>query len=1062
MRKLIAFFIQNPIWGNAIIFLTAIFGILSLLTMRSSFFPEMEPKTIYVNVVYPGASPLEVEEGITTKIEQALEGIKGVKEITSTSNENLANIRVEGLEDADMDDLLSDVENAVNSISSFPAGAEKPVITKVKTSGMSGTAAFVSLLGPNDIMKLKTIADEIKDDLLNTKAISQIEVFGYPALEFSIEVSEENLLRYNLRFDQVVNAIRTGNIDLTGGTIKTSEEEYIIRLRSKKNTAQEIKNIVLRAAPGGDIITIGQVAEVKFQFSETPNYSFLNNKRNITFFIKKLPEEDLSSIANEVRKYVNEFNRKNKEYELKILFQFEDMLQERIDLLVSNGWIGLILVLVCLGFFLSLRLSTWVAFGIPFSFLGMFAFGALYGITINMISLFGMILVVGILVDDGIVIAENVYTHFQKGKSPIRAAYDGTVEVMSSIITSVLTTVVAFVLLMFAGGELKMMREMAFSVSACLLFSMVEAFLVLPSHLAHSYVLKPVKINWYQKFRNFTDKVLTYLRDAYASVLKTSVKYYRFSVFIPLLFIIFIIGLIATGLIKLTFFPNIPFEDIKIEVAFKPGEREEKTEAFLRYCQEKVYEVNQELINETGDTLIQYTTISVGNTESLRENGGHAGLVRININANNKKVSSNEIANRIRKKIGEVKDAEKFVVGGEVRFGKPISIAIADKDYNTVKKAKEYLKGELKKMPELKDVTDDSPLGKQEIIVHLKPKAYMLGLTQGEVMRQIRQGFFGEEAQRIIIGKDEVKIWVRYPKQDRSSLGQFENMRIKTLTGENFPLGEIADYKIERGEVGINHYNGKKEIKVEADQTNMDAPTIEITNKIKDNIITKLKEKFPTVEIKFRGQAQRAEESAGPLIIVVLLVLLFIPLVLALNFGSLMQSIIIVSVIPIGFFCAMLGHGLEGRPFSLLSAWGVIALVGIIINDSVVMLDTYNRYIKEGMKAIDAAFEAGRSRFRAVILTSITTVAGLYPLILEQSFQAQFLIPMAISVAHGVLFGTLFILFFFPSLILFYNDLRRLLIFIWTGNMPQREEVEPALRELKKLKQIEAEGILHE
>lgn len=1060
MRKLVAFFLQNPIWGNAIIFITAVFGLLSLFTMRSSFFPEMEPKTIFINVIYPGASPLEVEEGITTKIEQALEGIKGVKELTSTSNENLANIRVEGVEDADMDDLLSDVENAVNSISSFPAGAEKPIITKVKTSGMSGTAAFVSLLGPNDIMQLKLIADEIKDDLLNSKAISQVEVFGYPPLEFSIEVSEENLLRFNLRFDQVVSAVRTGNIDLTGGTVKTSDEEYIIRLRSKKTDARDIENLVVRAAPGGEIITLRQVADVKLQFAETPNYSFLNNKRNVTFFIKKLPEEDLSAIAQEVRNYVQKFNEKHKEYELKILFQFEDMLRERIDLLVTNGWMGLILVLVSLGFFLSLRLSTWVAFGIPFSFLGMFAFGALYGITINMISLFGMILVVGILVDDGIVIAENVYTHFQRGKSPIRAAYDGTVEVMPSVITSVLTTVIAFILLMFAGGELKMMREMAFSVSACLLFSLVEAFLVLPAHLAHSYVLKPVNISWYQKFRNFADNVLDFLRKTYASVLKVSVKYYRFSAFIPLFFIFLIIALINAGLIKLTFFPNIPFEDIKIEVAFKPGEREEKTEAFLRYCQNKVYEVNEELIKETGDTLIQYTTISVGNTESLRENGGHAGLIRININSNSKKVSSNEIANRIRNKIGEVKDAEKFVVGGEVRFGKPVSVAVADKNYITVKQAKEFLKQEMKKMPELKDVTDDSPLGKQEIIINLKPKAYMLGLTQGEVMRQIRQGFFGEEAQRLIIGKDEVKIWVRYPQDDRSSLGKFENIRIKTLTGEAFPLSEIAEYKIERGEVGINHYNGKKEIKVEADQSNMDAPTIEITEKIKETIIPKLKEKFPTVEIKFRGQAQRAEESAGPLIIVVLLVLLFVPLILALNFGSLMQAFVVVTVIPTGLFCAMLGHGLEGKPFSLLSAWGVIALVGIIINDSVVMLDTYNRFIKEGIKAKQAAFEAGNSRFRAVILTSITTVAGLYPLILEQSFQAQFLIPMAISVAHGVLFGTLFILFFFPSLILFYTDIRRAFKYLWTGVKPTREEVEPALRSVRKHKEINREGIL--
>lgn len=1033
MKKLVAFFIANPIWGNAFIFLTVIFGVLSMLNMRKSFFPEMENRIITITVMYPGASPEEMEVGVTTKIEQALEGLVGVKKMTSNSSENISMIRIEGLSDADMETMLTDVENTVNSINSFPAGAEKPIIKRLKVGEMGGMAAFVALTGPDDLFALKEKADKIKNDLLATPSISQVNVVGYPDVEMSVEINEEKLLAYNLRFDQLVTALRTSNVDMTGGTIKTEEEEYIIRYKGRTTKAEEIEKIILRATPNGQLITIGDVAEVKFQFADKPIKSYLDGKRAVTVLVSKLPSEDLGVISSDLKDYVEKFNKENKEFKLDIVFMFNDMLQQRIDTLTSNGLMGMILVLICLGFFLSLRISFWVAFGIPVSFLGLFAIGWLYGMTINMISLFGMIIVVGILVDDGIVISENIYTHYEKGKSPMRAALDGTVEVFSSVVSSVLTTVVAFALLMYVGGPFEMMREMAFAVVACLLFSLCEALLTLPQHLGKESMLKPLDIGWYARLRKKMNGSIDWMRDGYAWLMGVFLKRYRQTVFLPLIFVFIIIGLMKFGLIKATFFPNIQFDSITLEAAFKPGEREYQTEEYLEMCKQKIYKVRDDLYRENFDSIITQTTLTIGRADGLEENGAHAGNIRIELDLEGKDVSSFEVIERIRKEIGTIKGPEKFTIGGESRFGKKVAIMLTGDDLEQLKLAKDIVKEKMIALGVLKDVIDNQPLGTQEIDFELKPKAFMLQLTPMEISRQVRQGFFGDEAQKLIIGEDEVRVYTRFPMVDRNSLGKFDDFRIKTLTGETFPLSELIEYEIQRGDVSIRHFGTKKEITIEADPNNADAPVGDLLTDIEEDILKPMHAQFPGVDFQFMGEAERARESQGPMTIVLILTIVFVLLILALNFNSLLQGIIVMTVIPAGVMCALLGHGLEGKPVSLFSAWGIIALIGILVNDAVVMLDTYNRYLREGMSVRDAAYEAGRSRFRPIVLTSITTVAGLYPLIMEDSFQAQFLVPMAISVAHGLLWGTLFTMFFMPSMILFYNDVRRVWGWMWKG-----------------------------
>lgn len=1054
MRKVVDFFIERPIWANAILMLTVIFGLISLINMSSSFFPELQPTRITVSVFYPGASPEEMEEGVTIKVEESLKGISGIEETYSTSSENTATIVITTYQDADLDEVGTEVKNAVDGISSWPAGAEKPVVIVQKTNGMASRVAFVAIYGDVDRFKLKEAAEDVEDDMLNSGKISQVNIMGYPETEFSVEIRESDLLRYNLTFDDVANAIRLNNRDVSAGMIKTPDEEMLIRSKAKSIQIDEISNITIRTTPEGQRLRVGDVADIKYQFQDSPMETFMQGKRNVVFNIEKLPEEDLGAISDFIEEYVKDFNEQNEDLHMDIMFNFNSMLSDRITLLLKNGGMGLLLVLVTLGLFLNLRLSFWVAVGIPFSFLGMFIVGSIYGMTINMISLFGMILVVGILVDDGIVIAENIYSHYERGKPPHQAALDGTLEVLPAVFTSILTTVIAFSVLLFIDG-MEMMAEMAFVVIAALLFSLAEAFFVLPSHLSSKYILKNKKQRKYS-FRRILDKALYWMRDVlYADMLKWVIRHRRISFFIPLAFIVIVIALVSTKVIRTTFFPVIPFDDIKIEVAFKPGERESKTKAFLQNCEQKVQEVARELKEEKGEDLVTYTTVEIGYTESLGESGANTGMVRVNLDVEGKKTSSFEIAKRIREKIGEVKDAEKFTVGGQMRWGKPVSISLRGKNFREIKEAKEYLKAKLNERPDLKDVTDNAGLGKREIHLELRPEAYLLGLNHGEISRQIRQGFFGDEVQRLIVGTDEARVWVRYPEEDRKSLAQLEKMRIRTPGGQSYPIKQLVDYDIERGEVKISHFDGSREIRIDADQTDAYASTTEILASIRKEVIPELKARFPTINVEYMGQQKRAAKSTSSGGYMLLVAIFLMLLIISLNFNSFYQGLLIIMVIPAGVCGSMLGHGIENMPVSILSAWGMIALMGILVNDAVVYLDTFNRNLKSGMHIEDAMFKAGIQRFRPIILTSVTTVAGLYPLILETSFQAQFLIPMGVSVAYGVLFGTFFILLFLPALVLSMNDLKRAIKWMWTGDKPSREEVEPTLIDIRRLREID-------
>ncbi|MBI9055824.1 MAG: efflux RND transporter permease subunit [Bacteroidales bacterium] len=1051
MRKIVERFVEYPIYANLIIIFVLIAGLASLFSMKKAFFPESESRILNISVYYPGASPVEMEEGVTSRIEEAIRGLVGIKEINSTSMENSSVVTVETTGEYPIDEVLMEVKTAVDGISSLPTAAERPVVSKRRSR--SG-ALYMTLVSREDsdvdLMTLKEYGQRIEEDLMNSGVMSQVSLSGFPTPEISVEIKEEELLRYNITISEIIRAIQSNNQDISGGQIKSDDEELLIRLRSRSTDPVKIGNIIIRGQSDGGHIRIRDIAEVKKKFADTSNKSWINGKNAVFIGVDKLPEEDLEEITEYAEKYAEEFNKANEGIKLEISFSFMEILDSRLDLLTKNGVIGLVLVILVLSMFLNVRLSLWVSWGIPFSFLAMFIYANLAGITINMVSLFGMILVIGILVDDGIVIAENIYLHFEKGKTPMQAAVDGTMEVFPAVLTSVTTTIIAFVpLLLLSGTRMEMMYHMAIVVVASLFFSLFEAFFVLPAHLSSEYILSRKSLEKKNRgIKKYFEGFIAWLRDdIYHHALIWLLRWRHAVIGIPIALFLITMGLLAGGHIKNTFFPMVDFDNFEVNIAFTPGDGERQTKIYLDKFESIVWEINNELVKEFNleEDIIDFVMKSIGNSFSGQEIGSHAGNLRVYpINLEGIAISGHEIANRVREEIGKIPEARKFTVAGRNRWGSPVSISLMSKNLHELDEAKDYLMSRLSEMPQLKDINENVALGKQEVRLKLKPKAYFLGLDESIIAQQVRQAFYGGQAQRLQEGRDELRVWVRYPKSDRMTLGQMENMKIKTAKGE-FPLTELADYHMERGPVAINRYQGSREIRVEAETINPLAPVPEILDQISREIMPDVKAQFAGIRYEFQGQQKAGNEAMAKIIPYFSIAFLLIIFIMIIHFKSFNQTLIILAMIPLSMLGVFWGHGIHGKPLSLMSMWGMVALTGVVINDAIVFLSKYDRSLLEGRKVHDAIVEAGKLRLRPIILTTVTTSVGLFPIILEKSIQAQFLIPMAISLAYGVAIGTIFILIFFPVLIMLLNDVRVYLKYLWTGIKPEREDVEVAI-----------------
>jgi multidrug efflux pump subunit AcrB len=1059
MRKIIERFVEFPVYANIIIAIAVLAGVYSMTNMKKSFFPETESRFISVSVFYPGASPVEMEEGVTSRIEEAVRGLIGIKEITSTSVENMASVSIETTGEYPINEILQEVKNAVDGISSLPSAAERPIVSKRRSMAGAMRMELVPVDGQDmDLMTLKEHAQRVEEDFYNSGVISQISLSGYPSPEISVEIKEEELLRYNITFDQIVRAIQNNNRDVSGGEIKSEEEEFLIRLRSRSAKPDKLGNIILRGQSDGSYIRIRDVAEVKIKFADSPNRQWTNGKPSVSINVQKLPEEDLDAIDEYAQNYVKEFNARNQGVEIIVSRSYLDILKSRLDLLRRNGLMGFILVILALSMFLSFRLSLWVSIGIPISFLGMFIIASFLGVTINLQSLFGMILVIGILVDDGIVIAENIYLHFERGKGPMHAAVDGTMEVMPAVLTSVATTIVAFSPLLFlTGTRMEMMFHVAIVVIASLGFSLFEAFLVLPAHLGSDWVLNRKKLEAKQRgLAKYFNMFIVWLRDrVYHYFLNWLVKWRYIAASFPVALVLITVGLFAGGHIRNTFFPMVDFDNFTLNVAFTPGDGEKQTLEYLDRFEKSIWEVSDEITEELGleEPIIERTSMRLGSAFNGQERGAHAGSINVfPIDLEGLDISGRDITTRVSQKIGRIPEASKFTVGGFNRWGAPVSIGLMSKNLEELEEAKEFMIARLNEMPQLKDVNENIALGKQEIRLDLKPRAYFLGLDEASIASQVRQGFYGAQAQRLQVGRDELRIWVRYPKTDRTTLGQLENMKIKTPQGI-FPLSELADYHMERGPVAINRFNGSREIRVEAETVDPLASVPDILAQVEEEIMPELAAQFSGIRYIYQGQQRFGREAMGAASGSYLIAFAIIMMLLVLHFRSVPKAFIVILMIPISLLGVAWGHGLHGQPLSIMSLWGAVALTGVIINDAIVFYSKFDGLIVEGWKVPDAVKEAGKIRLRPIILTSLTTTIGLFPMMFEKSMQAQFLIPMAISLAYGVFLGTIFILIFFPVLILLLNDARVYSKFLWTGIKPSQEEVETAyIQEQRKLR----------
>lgn len=1072
MRKVISYFIKYEVAVNIFIIAFGLFGIIGVFQLKSSFFPLQDPEIISISIAYPGAAPEEIEEGVVLKIEDNLKGLIGVDRVTSVSRENGGGITVEIETGRDIDAMLAEVKNAVDRVPNFPTGMEPLVVAKQEN--VRQTIDF-SLSGKDvNLATLKQIGRQIENDIRRMEGVSQISISGYPEEEIEIAVRENDLLAYNLTFSEVANAVSQANILTTGGNIKTEAEDYLIRANNRSYYGDELNNLVVRASGDGTVVRLRDVADVKDRFSETPNASYFNGNVAINIEITNTNNEDLISTADKVNEYIEEFNQKYTGVQLDVVSDSSISLKQRTILLMENGGVGICLVLFFLSFFLNTRLAFWVAVGIPISFLGMFIFAAQFGVTINVLSLFGMIIVIGILVDDGIVISENIYQHFEKGKPRVQAAIDGTMEVMSPIVSAIITTILAFSTFLFLDGRIgQFFSEVSVVVILTLAVSLIEALIILPAHIAHSKALlhesekekkdKKGIDRFFMKLRKFNeigDRFMSYCRDnLYSPVLRFALKQRFITFAILLALMILTIGSFNGGIIRGAFFPQIASDRVSINLLMPEGTNPKITDSIITMVEDAVWRVNEE-----------YTAKQTGNKQVI-ENvikrvgpGNNKASLAVNLLPGEERdMGSPEITNSIRAEVGEVYGVERLTFGSGGNFGgSPVSVSLLGNNSEELKAAKEELRKIMDENSLLADVADTDPEGIKEINVELNETAYALGLNLRDVMSQVRAGFFGLQAQRFQRGQDEIRVWVRYNRENRESINNLDDMRIVTPTGQRVPFGEIATYEIRRGDESISHLNGLREIQINADLNDPKGSPTEILADIENNVMPDILSKYPTVSVSYEGQNREAGKLTKSAKTVVPIVLLLIYITIAFTFRSYSQPLLLIFMIPFSFIAVAWGHWIHDFPINILSALGIIALIGIMVNDGLVLIGKFNSFLREGLKFEDALYEAGRARFRAIFLTSLTTIAGIAPLLIEKSRQAQFLKPMAISIAYGIGIATVLTLIILPVLLSTTNEFKAKMAWLRTGKHIKREDVERAIKEKKEEEEWQSIKETHE
>ncbi len=1055
MRRVLAAFAGNTVFANIVLVLIFMAGILAASSMIRESFPQFSLDRISIRVVWPGADPEEVEEGICLKLEEALENVEGIKQYTTTSSEGIGSAVVEVSEGYDVSEVLDDIKARVDAISTFPVDAERPVTTEIT---IRDSVMLLALSGELGEKQLKTWAERVRDEVRLLDGISQVEVFGVRDYEISIEISEARLREYGLTLSQVASAIRRASINLHGGTIRTRGEEVRIRTVDRKYTDEELARIVVFTGPGGELIRLGDLADIRDGFTEDPVVAIIDGRPSVFVMVFKTSTEDSLQISQTVSRYVQEKqDQLPPGVSLTDFYDNTKALKARINLLTRNGLLGMALVFFLLWLFLDLRLSFWAGMGIPISLAGaMFILWSM-GATINMVSLFGFIMVLGIVVDDAIVVGESIYVHRKLGKGPLVAAVDGVSEVGMPVIAAVLTTVVAFIPLAYIGGIMgKFIAILPVVVISCLLISLVECLFLLPAHLSHLPDLnsptRPANrlARVLAGMQRFTQEGMErFVSRHYIPFLDRVLGYRYVTLATGLAVLLLSLGLVRSGLVKFKVFPKIDGFVITSTVEFPDGTPPEVTLRALDRIEEGFVRVAERIPTRTGEPMIEKRLRLLGQTLSgtMGRTGPNMGSVQfILLDSARRGVHSNELLVEWEREIGQIPGARSLTFEGLSAGpgGPEIEIWLQGRDMKQILAASGLVMDKLRSYDGVTQIRSDYSPGKNEFRLALKPGARALGLTAEDLARQVQAGYFGVESYRLQRGRDDIRVKVRLTRAERSRFSDFERLRIRTPDGAEVPILSVADISYGPGFSAIVRTDGLRRVAVTADVDARRANAGEIYADLSATFFPELKRKFPGLHVSLQGAKKNMRESFSSLKVTFPLAVLGIYVIVATIFRSYLQPLVILFTVPFGIIGAIIGHLLLGYDLSMMSLFGMVALTGVVVNDAIVLIERINENLAEGMTFFEAVKKGGARRFRAIMLTSISTVGGLAPLIMETDLQARFLIPMALSLAAGVTFATVLTLVLIPSLLAIVNDLRRLAVRLRTGTWPTRETVEPA------------------
>jgi multidrug efflux pump subunit AcrB len=1038
MNKAIDWFARNGVAANLLMLLLLLGGGAAALTTVQEVFPEFSLDSVQIQVTYPGGSPEEVEQSIVRRIEDRIEGVEGIDRVLGTATENAGVVTAELKRGTDLSRARTDIKSEVDRITAFPEQAEEPIVTEVTNRQQ---ALQIALYGDSGDRVLKELAQRVKDDLTQDPQISFIRIGGVRDYEISVEVSRETLRQYGLSLGQVSRLVREGSLDLPGGSVETAEEEITIRTEGQNYTKQDFEDIVMLTRGDGTKVRLGEIAEVEDGFDENADLITRFNGRPAAILnVFRTGDEQVLAVEETVKQYLDETLRPSLPAGLQasIWQNNAEDLRNRLNLLVENGILGLLLVILTLTLFLAPRLAFWTSVGIFLSFTGTFIVMQYLDVSINLLSLFGFILSIGIVVDDAIVVGENVYAEQEKSDDPLAAAIRGTKRVGVPVIFAVLTTVAAFTPLLFVGGTIgKFLGDIPTIVILVLGLSLIEVLFILPYHLSEGAGREgrpSLPVRTLNRARRWVSAQLwAFVRGPLTTALRFATRRYGVTLCGAVGLLLVSFSFVANGYINFSFFPDVQGKLVTAQLEMPAGTTPEQTERMTARLQRTGYEAVEELEEEAGQDLVENVYATVGQQPRANSGPNQAGFTATSANLaevsfemidpEERTVTSGQFEDRWREVTGRVPAVRSLsFTASVVSVGEPVSVELSAPTPEKLDRAVTAVRDSLDRFSGVFDIKSDQEGGKREIELALKPAARTLGLTLNDLAGQVRAAFFGLESYRLQRGQNEVRVYARLPDDQRNSIEDLHEYRIRTPAGAAVPLEEVATVDLGYGPTRINRQDGRRVITITADVDPNVTTGNEVTGALTASVLPAVQRDIPGTAYSFGGQQRQQRKAQSSLLIGFLLALFAIYALLAIPFRSYLQPLVIMSTIPFAWIGALLGHLLLDISLGLLSIFGIVGLSGVIVNDALVMLDFANEERAAGRDWTDALVRAGQMRFRPILLTSLTTFLGLFPIIIEQSVQAQFLIPMAVSLGLGILFGTAVLMMIVPSLAMLQDD----------------------------------------